>query len=308
MAHFVARQDGPVPPLEVPVDDRTLRAIADRHEIPWQGATRLPSPGVINVVYGLGPDVVLRVPRDHPIHVRQAEMEARTIPRVVAAGVTTPPLLAYDDTLDLLPVPYLLVSRVEGRDLESRGEDPSDVPDVLQAVGRDLAKVHALDGGGAPTAPTFDVHALIEQRVEEGWLSTYETGWLHAWADDLDVPRGVPCLVHGDIQLSNVLVDDELRYVALLDWGCATTGARSIDFMPLPLRAVPPLLAGYREAGGVVDERRILWGRLVMMLSELRRGAEPGTSWGERPVAWLADMLGFFAGNSIAATWSERLH
>jgi hypothetical protein len=32
-----------------------------------------------NVVFGLG-DVVVRVPRDHPIHVSHAEGEARTIP------------------------------------------------------------------------------------------------------------------------------------------------------------------------------------------------------------------------------------
>jgi hygromycin-B 7''-O-kinase len=198
-----------VPPPEVPVDEAVLRAIAERHGVSWRGAERLPSPGIINVVYGLGPDVVLRVPRDHPIHVRQAVVEAQTIPRAVEAGITTPGLLAFDDSRELLPVPYLLVERVVGRDLESRGVDPVDVPDVLRAVGRDLALTHALEGVGDPVPP-LDVHPVVDQRVEEGWLSRYESGWLHAWLDELDAGPIEPTLVHGDIQLSNILVDDDL--------------------------------------------------------------------------------------------------
>lgn len=297
-----------MPPPEVPVDETILRAVAERHGIPWSGAERLPSPGIINVVYALGRDVVLRIPRDHPIHVRQAAREAATIPRVVAAGVRTPPLVAFDDSCELLPVPYLLVERVHGgRDLESRGVDPADVPDVLRAVGRDLARVHELHGDGEPT-PRPDGHALIEQRAEEGWLSGYETRWLHSWLDELEASPSPPCLVHGDIQLSNILVDDSLGYVALLDWGCALHGERAIDFMSTPMRALRPLLEGYREAGGEVDDRLVLRGGLVAIVQELHRGAEPGTSWGERPVAWLTDLLGFLGGNSIAETWAARLH
>ena len=298
-----------MPPPEVPVDEAALRAICERHGLPWSNPEQLPSLGIINAVYALGDEHVLRVPRDHPIHVRQSVTEAQTIPRVVAAGVRTPALVAYDDTLELLPVPYLVVERVRGRDLESRGVDPLDVPDVLRAVGADLALVHALEPTeDASGMPHTDMPALLDDLVEKGWLSTYETTWLQAWIDELDAPPDEPTLVHGDIQLSNILVDDDLRFVALLDWGCAFAGDRAIDFMPVPMRAVPPLLEGYRAAGGEVDERRILRGGLIVLLRELHRGAEPGTSWGERPVAWLADLAGFLGGKSIASTWSERLH
>jgi hygromycin-B 7''-O-kinase len=291
-----------VPPPEVPVDEGVLRAIADRHGITWSTPDRLPSVGFINVVYAVG-DIVVRVPKDHPGHVFQAGVEAATIPRAVAAGVTTPALVAYDDSRDLLPVPYLVVERVDGRDLESRGIDPDDVPDVLRAVGRDLAVLHAIDEPGPARPFTHEVHALVEQRIAEGWISTYEAGWLHRWLDELDRPRPEPVLVHGDVQLSNILVDDDLQYVALVDWGCSVPGDAAIDFMPTPQRARPALLAGYREAGGEIDEARILRGQLVTLLRELHRGAVPGRSWGDRPIAWLFDLVG----NSIATTWSERL-
>jgi aminoglycoside phosphotransferase (APT) family kinase protein len=287
-----------VPPPEVAVDESTLRAIADRHGVPWTGAERLQSPGIINVVYGLGPDVVLRVPHDHRAHIVQAGIEAAAIPRAVAAGVRTPPLVAYDDSLDLLPVPYLLVARVPGRDVESRGVDPADVAEALRAVGRDLALTHAIEepGPSRPAAP--DGHQLIEERTTEGWLSSYEASWLHRWLDELERPATSARFLHGDVQLSNVIVDDDLAHVALLDWGCAVPGDPVIDFLPLPLRGVSPLLAGYREAGGEIDDARILRARLVLLLEGMRHGAAPGRSWGDRPIAWLFDLAAF--GNSIA--------
>jgi aminoglycoside phosphotransferase (APT) family kinase protein len=297
-----------MPPPEVPVTDDVLREIAARHGVVADRFERLPSLGVINVVYALGDDHVVRVPRDDPIHLRQAATEAATIPSVVGVGVRTPALVAYDDACDLLPVPYLVVERVHGRDLESRGVDPVDVPDVLREVGADLARVHALGARSAPSGvPTTDLPALLDELVTLGWLSRYETGWLQSWLEELETLPAPPTLVHGDIQLSNILVDDDLRYVALLDWGCAFSGDPAIDFMPVPMRAVPPMLEGYRAAGGDVDARRILRGGLIVLLRELHRGAEPGTSWGERPVAWLADLAGFLGGGSIADTWSQRL-
>lgn len=67
----------------------------------------------------------------------------------------------------------------------------------------------------------------------------------------------------------------------------------------MPFAAVPELLAGHREIAPLdADEgaeARIVWRRLQMTVSVLSRGANPGRAWGERPVAWLADLLRFFA-------------
>lgn len=285
-------------PPEVPVDESMLRAVAERHGLAWRTPDRLPSVGFINVVYAIG-DVVVRVPRTHPAHVRQAGVEAATIPRAVAQGVTTPALVAFDDACDILPVPYLVVERVDGRDLESRGVDPDDVPEVLRAVGRELALLHSVEEPGRAEPSPDGAHELVEQRVAEGWLSIYEAGWVHRWLDELDRPLAQPVLVHGDVQLSNILVDDDLRFVALVDWGCSMPGDPAIDFMPTPQRAMPLLLAGYREAGALIDPARILRGKLMTLLRELHVGASPGRSWGDRPIAWLFDL----AGNSIADSW-----
>jgi hypothetical protein len=67
----------------------------------------------------------------------------------------------------------------------------------------------------------------------------------------------------------------------------------------MPLAAVPHLVAGHRDVaplpGDGSAESRLLWRRLQMLLAVLPRGAAPGTTWGERPIAWLIDLLPFFA-------------
>ena len=77
-------------------------------------ARPMPHQGMINTVIALDDQFVLKVPRAHTAHVDQANVEAQAIPLAVAAGVRTPRLLAYDTSLDLVPVPFLIVERVDG--------------------------------------------------------------------------------------------------------------------------------------------------------------------------------------------------
>jgi aminoglycoside phosphotransferase (APT) family kinase protein len=294
-------------PPEVAVDDRALQTIAARHGFGAHVARRLPSGGIINTVFAFGDRFVLRVPRQHPAHIAQLHLDVAAIPLAVAAGVRTPALVAFDDSEEVLPVPFVIVEHVAGRDLESLRADPAEVADVWREVGSDLGRLHAgVDvaawPGGASNAETdIDVAALIDQRVDEGWLSYVEARWLGAWVERVGGPGRTrhPTATHGDVQMSNVLVGDDGRYLALLDWGCAATRDPVVDFMPMPMVAVPFLLEGHRAVAPLPDdddaERRILLGRLQTLLAVMPRGAAPGMTWGERPTAWLADVLRFFA-------------
>ena len=131
-----------------------------------------------------------------------------------------------------------------------------------------------------------------------------EGRWLSAWVEHLrplaaaSPPRDR--LLHGDVQSTNVMVDPAaLSYRALIDWGCAGWGDPAIDFLGMPLRCVPPAVAGHREVapidGDDTAEARIVWHHLALVLWFLPRGAVPGASWGEQPVAMLLDLLRFFA-------------
>lgn len=300
------------------VSDEVVGAIAARHGLRVGRARVLQSGGIINTVFALDDQFVLRVPRDHPAHIAQAKVEAEAIPLAVAAGVRTPSLVAFDDSLEHLPVPYLIVEQVQGRNIEAVTADPAQLGELWIEVGRDLGRLHAgVDPARWPGSDTShepasrsnlvtetpqDPRLLVQRRVDDGWLSYLEGRWFEAWLDRLgDLPTGPVRVVatHGDVQMSNIIVDPGTnRYRALLDWGCAARKDGVVDFMAVPFVAVPYLLGGHREITPLDDdehaERRIVSGRIHTLLSVLPRGAAPGTSWGERPIAWLADLLRFF--------------
>jgi hypothetical protein len=62
-------------------------------------------------------EYVLRVPRGAPPFVAAIRKESVAVPAARAAGVRTPALVAFDDSLDLLPVPYAIYEQVHGEAL-----------------------------------------------------------------------------------------------------------------------------------------------------------------------------------------------
>jgi hypothetical protein len=95
-----------------------------------------------------------------------------------------------------------------------------------------------------------------------------------------------------------MVTPDPLRYVAVIDWGSAGWGDAAEDFAGVPLRAVPFMLQGHRYLTALDHddsaEARILWRHLQLGLFALPRGAVPGRSWAERPLAMLFEILRFF--------------
>lgn len=110
-------------PALTAVSDEALHAIAERHCPGVQQFTRLPEIGIFNSVFLLGKDLVLRVPRDDPQFRHSLEKEVIAVPAARAAGVHTPPIIAFDDSCDLLPVPFIIYERVHGETLEPLDRD-----------------------------------------------------------------------------------------------------------------------------------------------------------------------------------------
>ena len=281
-----------------------MAAIAAAHGIPNGPLEPVESIGIINSVYVLGDRFVLRVPRDHPGHIAQARREALAIPAAVDAGVSTPRLVGYDDSQEILPVPFLIVDRVNGRNAESLDTVPPEPRTAWRRLGTDVARLHVSAAPAPPGEPwpdeVRDAHELVELRAVDGWISPLEARRVHAWLDRLAPLVGAPQMVflHGDLQMSNVLLDPATRaYRALIDWGGARHGNAADDFAVVPLAAVGPMLEGYREvrlAEPVTTEASILWRRIQLVLGLLSRGAAPGWAWAERPVGRLMDMLLYF--------------
>jgi aminoglycoside phosphotransferase (APT) family kinase protein len=236
-------------PDHTSVTSVALAAILARHGLELRALAPLAETGIINAVYALGEDLVLRVPRNHPGHVAQAHSEALAIPAARAAGVRTPRLVAFDDRLDLLPVPYLIVERVPGASLGHLDRDPVEAHAVWTEVGRDLARLHTVARAG-PVAQLMtgqeppEPEDSIEKRTSEGWFSAVEARWLHRWVERLRPLCGEPArprLVHGDVQSTNVMVEPiGPTYSALIDWGCAQWRDPAIDHQRWPATGRSP--------------------------------------------------------------------
>lgn len=296
-------------PDHTPITPEIVAAIAARHGLGGAQCEPLPNTGIINAIYILDDDCVLRVPRNHPGHTAQTRAEAIAAPAALSAGVRTPRMVAFDDTRDLLPVPYTIFERVRGDTLGLLDLEPEATPHTWRGLGRDLALLHTRVPNDGPvrdlrTEKTpADPRDLVEARAREGYVTTLEVRWLTRWLDRLVPSATVPvpmCLLHLDVQTTNIMVHPTtLDYVALLDWGNAGWGDAAWDCFGMPLRAVPHILAGHREIAPLPEdhtaEARILWRHLQMALAILPRGPTPGLSWGERPLAWLLEVFRFFA-------------
>ena len=299
------------------VPAEALSAITGRHGLEAKGFSRLRNAGIFNEIYLLGSGYVLRVPREAPPFVAAIRKEAVAVPAARVAGVRTPALIAFDDSLDLLPVPYAIYERVHGETLGLLDLEPMDTPDVWHEVGRDLARLHEGVSEDGPTAalepePLPDARLLPDELASAGYFTSLEARWLSGWLERLAPVALAPVarrFRHGDLQTTNVMIRRAaLEYLALIDWGACGWGDAAHDFAGIPLRAVPSMLSGYRELaplpGDDTAEARILWRHLQIALYLLGRPPQPGLSWAERPAAMMLETLRFFL-DSPGGPWRD---
>jgi aminoglycoside phosphotransferase (APT) family kinase protein len=304
-----------LPPLPT-LSGETVAAIAGRLGVPLRDWRPMPRMGIFNDISLLNDELVLRVPRIHPAFTSAIEKEAVVIPAARRAGVRTPAVVLFDQTEELLPVPYLVCERVPGRVLE--GTEPEPAAAAWAEVGHDLGLLHSRVPADGPTAG-FEVEPLPDARelpgylARDGYLTTSESGWLERWLDRLAPAALTPVtasLRHGDLQGTNVLVGpDRLDYRALIDWGAAGWSDPAHDFAGIPLRAVPHMLAGYRRVATLPSEEtaqaRILWRHLQIALFLALRPPQPDHSWAERPLAMLLEIMRFLL--TRPAGWRDYL-
>jgi Ser/Thr protein kinase RdoA (MazF antagonist) len=241
------------------VDNLPQESIGERHNLRAGEISPSKEAGIFNAIYLVGSEHVLRVPRESPPFVAAIREESVAVPVARAAGVRTLSLVVFDDSLDLLPVPYAIYERVHGETLGMLDLGPEDTQRVWQEVGRDLARLHEVVDEYGPVAslecePLPDPRPMPDGLASAGYFTSEE-----AWADATHDFAGKPF--------------------------------RAVPFMLEGYREVAPL------PDDETAEARILWRQLQIALYLLGRPPQPGLSWAERPAAMLLEIMRFFLGS-----------
>jgi aminoglycoside phosphotransferase (APT) family kinase protein len=218
--------------------DDQLQAIIDRHGLELDGPiVSLASTGVVHALWSLGSRFVLRVPKTETMCLSDVRTEAVAIPVARAIGVCTPALIAFDDSGDIVDVPYAIVERVHGTDLQSH-PDPERHHAHYRELGRQLATLHC---GPQPDAhPWFKDNTTygttaetIDNAVRAGMLDAAGASWCAALMTRLQsqTESPTPVFVHGDIKPDNLMVDEHGGLV-LID--CAMPASAILRSTSLP--------------------------------------------------------------------------
>lgn len=268
------------------VDLPVLSAIARKHGFAPPSVMPAPWTGGSGQVFPCG-DVVIKIPFDRPDAIQSVTTDAGMALFARSLGVVVPALVAFDESLVIVPVPYAVFERVHGAvTLDACRVEGTLRSEAWAEAGRQLARVHAVrDAGGVPIAlRTFRQSAEVDPRpwvaafYGAGVLDASDAQWLHDLLDRLapgalaDVPL---VLCHGDVNAANVLVDRESgAFRALIDWAGAGWLDPVWDFAGVSLDAVPAMLAGHRCIAPLVRdetaETRVLWCQIQMRLYPLR--------------------------------------
>lgn len=143
-----------------------LSAIARKHGFAPPSAMPVPWTGASGQVFACS-DVVVKVPFDRPSEVQSVTIDASVAPFARSFGVAAPALVAFDDSLELLPVPFAVFERVHCTvTLEIRRSEDLPNRDAWEEVGRQLARVHAVQDSHQVPLPlrTFRQSSELDPR------------------------------------------------------------------------------------------------------------------------------------------------
>lgn len=217
---------------DVPSDARLVSQLVAEQFPHWAAlpVVAVPATGTDNLVYRLGDELVVRMPRIHWA-VAQVERDAAWLPRFAATlAVAVPEPVAVGEPGLGYPYPWAV-----HRWLPGSNPRPGDHPGLAQDLARVVVSLRRLtDGPGSSRTVLPDrdeaVRAALAAVTDEVDLATAT----RVWEDGLSTPPydGVWVVRHGDLTCGNLLVDTSGRLSAVIDWGTVGLGDPAVDLVP----------------------------------------------------------------------------
>lgn len=222
---------------EALIDDELLLRLVAGQFPQWSGlpVSEIPSSGTVNAMYRLGDSLTVRLPRIAG-GVSDIEKEFEWLPRLAPLlPVRIPTPIALGEPADGYPWPWLVQEWIPGsiavagevREPVGLAEDLASFVRAFRAV--DLPGGPAAYRGGPLSSQNEETRKALVQL--EGWIDTGIA--LAAWESALAAtPPTSLSWVHADLMPSNLLVTDEGRVAAVIDFATAGVGDPACDLIP----------------------------------------------------------------------------
>ena len=218
--------------------------------------------------FGCGPHrfVLRRAPSAQWLVGRSLSMadEARLIRLARAGGVPAPEVVLELDPDDALGIGFVMICLDGTADPETVLASPAALAAEIATA---MARIHALDPAQAAHLPTLDPAAGIARLTAQFAAAGGDRPIIAlglAWLRANQPPQVSPCVVHGDLRIGNIMVDQG-HLTGVLDWelahlrdghedlayGCMTVWRFGrLDKPALGLTDVADLAHAYHAAGG----------------------------------------------------------
>ncbi|HJQ03046.1 MAG TPA: aminoglycoside phosphotransferase family protein [Jatrophihabitans sp.] len=233
---------------EIEIGDDLVRRLIGRDlpqfaDLPLR---RLAASGSSNVLFRLGRDYLVRLPRQ-PGGSRSVETEARWLARLAPKlPVVVPEVVAVGEPGFGYSERWTLTRWIDGR-LPATPVPPGAAANALAAdLAAFVTALHTVEVPDQAAAdpnlrwyrggPLSSIDASIRQYLEDCRrlpdLPLDVDGCLEVWAAAVELPlsNGINCWLHADLVAENVLLRDD-RLVAVLDFGGLTVGDPSVDLV-----------------------------------------------------------------------------
>ena len=221
---------------EINIDIKLVKNLLSQQFSAWKNLNlELIKPeGTDNVMYRLGDDKVVRLPR-RQISSLNVEKEINILPILKPhVSISIPEVLAVGKADERYPFSWLICSQLEGKNLDDKNKvDLHQAAIDLGHFVRSMQNIDSKNGiickrGESISSRDHEVRRAIA--LSDQFFDT--TLLTKLWSNVLQAPvwKGDPVWIHGDLHPGNLLVKNS-KISAIVDFGLSGIGDPAVDLM-----------------------------------------------------------------------------
>ncbi len=222
---------------EVDTDAALVQRLLAAQFPQWADLSVVPvhSTGTVNVIYRLGDDLCVRLPRIER-YARSLDREMEWLPQLAPhLPLAIPEPLVRGEPGEGYPFPWAVYRWIEGETFAT--DRIAGMDEAAGDIARFIAALRRIDPAGAPLATRREPLAARDEVTRKAIASVahlFDPGRLvAAWEASLAAPTWdeTPGWIHGDLLPANLLVSGG-KLTAVIDFGGAGIGDPACDLLP----------------------------------------------------------------------------